>query len=217
MALENVVADSLVQIPSAILNAAATSIPLVIGAIITLVIGFVLGRVAGWVVYNIVGRIKLDKWLAEEEKLNIKLSVIGDVIARWLVYLFFITLAAAVLGNAGITAFVTKVIEFVYSAIGAGLFIIAGYIVATYIKDRIVSSRTVYADMVGKVIFFLTLYISIALALPLLGVNAELVNNILLVIIGSIGLGLAIAIGLGLKDSFGELAKDYTRKFRGKR
>jgi hypothetical protein len=64
-----------------------------------------------------------------------------------------------------------------------------------------------YSDIVAKILFFLILYISIAMALPLVGIDPTLVNNILLVIIGSVGLGLAIAIGLGLKDTIARMAK----------
>ena len=69
----------------------------------------------------------------------------------------------------------------------------------------------------GKVIFFLIIYLSIALALPFVGINPTLINNILLVAIGSVGLGIAIALGWGLKDVVREAAQDYAKKFRGKK
>jgi hypothetical protein len=67
------------------------------------------------------------------------------------------------------------------------------------------------------VIFFLVLYVSIALALPFVGIDPTLINWILIVIVASLGVGLAIAIGLGLKDVIADVARGYSRKFKKRR
>jgi len=64
-----------------------------------------------------------------------------------------------------------------------------------------------YSGLIGSGIFFLTIYIAIALALPLLGIDPTLINNLLLVIVGSFGIGIALAIGFGLKDVVARWAK----------
>ena len=72
--------------------------------------------------------------------------------------------------------------------------------------------KEIYASLVSKVLFFFIIYVAIALALPILGIPATLVNNILLVIIGSVGIGIAIALGLGLKDAVAIISKKYANK-----
>jgi hypothetical protein len=52
------------------------------------------------------------------------------------------------------------------------------------------------------------------MALPLMGIETFIVNAVLLVIVGSVGLGLAIAIGWGLRDTIAAMAKKYERKLR---
>ncbi|MFQ6020468.1 MAG: hypothetical protein ACE5J4_00365 [Candidatus Aenigmatarchaeota archaeon] len=190
------------------------SLPALVTALIWLVIGFIVGRAVGMVVKEILIRIKLDQYVVEKEKLKVKLSDIFSVIAKWVIYLIFIQIAAEALGVATIIGFINSAITFLLGAIEAATLIIVGYSLAMYIKEKVVSSKTIYGDIIGNVIFFLIVYISIALALPFVGIDPTLINWILLVIIASIGLGLAIAIGLGLKDVVAESAKKYARKFK---
>ncbi len=78
-------------------------------------------------------------------------------------------------------------------------------------------TKTLYGDIVGNVIFFLILYVSVALALPFVGIDTQLINWILIVVVASLGLGMAIAIGLGLKDVVRDIGKTYSKRFMKKR
>ena len=84
-------------------------------------------------------------------------------------------------------------------------------------REQIKGSEGVYSDLIGRVINFFTVYVAIALALPFLGINPSLVNNILLIIIGSVGFGLGLAIGLGLKDIVAKEADKYIGKLEKKK
>lgn len=191
-----------------------TAIPNILGAIIILIIGLIAGKVIGRIVREILLRSKIDEWITEEGKLHFKFSHIFDVILRWVIYLVFIQQAATTLGVAVISEFINSIINILPGLIEAALLIIIGYTVAIYIKDKIVSSKTMYADIVGKIVFFLMIYLSIALALPFVNIDASLINNILIVIIGGVSLGVAIALGLGLKGVIADTAKDYVKKFK---
>lgn len=191
-----------------------SGLPGLILAIIILAIGFVVGKVVGRVVKEILARIKIDDYVHHKDRMAFKLSDVFSVISRWYIYLVFIQQAAEYLGIAAITEFINSIISFIPGLIESALIIIVGFVLAEYLKDKIVAAKTMYADIVGKIIFFLLIYLSIALALPFVGINPSLVNSILLIIIGSIGIGLAIAIGWGLKDVVTEIAKKYSRKFR---
>jgi hypothetical protein len=52
----------------------------------------------------------------------------------------------------------------------------------------------------------------VALALPFVKIDPTLINWLLIVVMASIGFGLALAIGLGLKDVVAESAKVYARR-----
>jgi hypothetical protein len=117
-----------------------------------------------------------------------------------------------VLGIAALVNVVGAIIAFLPGLIGGIIVVIVGYIIGDYIRKQIEASKILYSDLVGKGLFFLIIYVSVALALPLVGIDPTLVNNILLIIIASVGIGLAIALGLGLKDSVAELVKTYQKK-----
>ncbi len=192
----------------------ASFVPNLAGAIILLVIGLVVGKVLGRVVKEVLERVKLDYYVTETEKPAFSLAALFALIARWWIYLGFITSAVGVLQIAELTQWMRTILAFIPNIIGAALVVVVGYIIAEYIKGLLKKAGKIYAVIVGKVLFFFILYVSIALALPILGVSASLVNSILLVIIGSVGLGVAIALGLGLKDSIADISKRYVKKLK---
>lgn len=191
-----------------------SAVPGIIAAILTLIIGFILGKIIGRVVREILVKAKIDEYIITEEKISFKFSNVFALITRWVIYLVFIQQAVMFLGVTAIIQFVNAILTFIPGLIASALVIIIGYNIALYLKDKIVTSKTLYSDMTGKIIFFLVVYLSIALALPFVGINPQLINNILLIIIGSVGVGLAIALGLGLKDVIADTAKRYTKKFK---
>jgi predicted permease len=187
------------------------------GAALWLIAGFVIGKILGRIAKEALIRLKIDEFLSEEKYLNIKPSSLGATITRWAVYLVFIQQAAIVVGGetGPIVTFVNSVYSFVLSAVAAVVTILVGYSLAVYLKDRIITSKTIYADITGKLIFGLVLYLSVVIGLQFIkGVNAEILENILLILLGSIGIGIAIALGLGLKDVVAEMARDWLRARR---
>jgi len=183
-----------------------------VGAVILLVIGFLLGKILGKVVKEIIVRLRLDEFVSEEKYLHVKPSILGDVITRWTIYLVFIQQATMVLGVEAISQFVQSAYEFILGVVAAAVTILIGYGIAVYLKDRIITSKTVYSDITGKLVFFLVLYLSIAIGLKFIqGVNTVILDYILLVLIASVGIGMAIALGLGLKDVVAEMARDWLK------
>ena len=192
------------------------TLPSMLWAAVALVVGFIIGKVAGWIIKQFLVRVKLDQYVFEKEKFKIKLSDVFSTLGRWVIYLVFIQVAASILGIASVITLVNSAITFLTGAIEASVIIIVGYSLAYYIKDKVIHSKTFYGDLVGNLIFFLMLYVSVALALPFVGIDATLINWILIVIVASLGAGLAIAVGLGLKDVVSDVAKGYSRKFKKK-
>lgn len=194
--------------------AAINYIPNIVSAVILLIIGLLLGKSIGWFAKECLVRLKIDDYLPLKKRKMTSFSEIFSLIIKWWIYLAFVAAALSeqILGIKPISLWVESIVRFIPNIIGSALIIIVGYLLGEFISTEIRKSETFYSSLVSKVIFFLIIYVSIALALPVLGISADLVNNILLIIIGSIGLGLAIAIGLGLKGPIEEIARDYMKK-----
>ncbi|MFA4820136.1 MAG: hypothetical protein WC613_04220 [Candidatus Aenigmatarchaeota archaeon] len=191
-------------------------LPNLVAAIILLVIGLVVGKVVGRVVKEVLDRVRLDYYITETRKPAISVSNMFAVIAKWWIYLGFITAALSreVLGVTALSLWIAEINAFIPRIIGAAVIMVVGFVLAEYIKSHLKKTNSLYGIFVGKTLFFFVLYVSIALALPILGISAALVNNILLVIIASAGLGFALAVGLGMKEAVADVSKRYVRKLK---
>lgn len=189
-------------------------LPNFVAALVILVIGYIIGRVVGYVVKEVLDRTNVDDYLEEQGDLKFELSAIFSTIGKWIIYLVFIQQAAMSLEVPAITQIVGKVVTWIPGLVGAVVVFLAGYGIAIYSKKQIIGSETLYSNILGKVVFFFVIYVAVATALPLVGIQAELLNNILLIIMGSVGAGFAIASGLGLKDIFHEEAERYIEEKR---
>lgn len=193
-------------------------LPNIAMAVVLLAIGIVIGWAVGKFSKKVLEKLKIDKYIAGGGKPLFRLSNILPIVFSWFIYLAFIQAAVETLGIQALVAVVGLIINFLPGLIGAVLVVVAGYAVAEYVRRQVEESGFAYSDLIGKILFFLVIYISIAVALPLIKIDATLINNILLVIIGSAGAGMAIALGLGLKDTVAEIAKKYRKKIlSGKR
>lgn len=199
-------------------------LPGLIGALVLLVIGWIVGRVIAKVVKEVLVRAEVDEYIKKEGSLNFKLSSVLHAVVKWFIYLAFISAAASALGVTGVTRFVNSILFNVLPGIvGAGIVLLVAYMVGIYFKDNVTKKETVYSDLSGKVIFWLSMFFGIALALDIFfrhalqipGVN--LLPNILLILAGSIGIGIAIALGLGMKEVVNTMATDYAEEFKEKR
>jgi len=206
----------LVGILANLTDSAVAFIPNVVSAVILLAIGLVLGKVFGRVVKEVLDKVKLDYYVTETEKPVISMSGLFAVVIRWWIYLAFITAALSenVLGIPALASWIGGVTDFVPNIIGAAVIVVVGYILAEFIRGQMKKTGKIYASVVAKILFFFIIYVSIALALPILGISAVLVNNILIIIVASVGLGVAIALGLGLKDAVADLSKRWVKKVK---
>ncbi|MCK4968768.1 MAG: hypothetical protein KAS12_06965 [Candidatus Aenigmarchaeota archaeon] len=190
--------------------------PGLVYALLWIVIGYIVGRILASIVRRVLKEAKVDNYLKDSERMSFKLSSILATVVKWVVYLVFLQQAATLLGVAVISSVVNEIIAFVPGVVGAVIVLLASYAIAMYIKQDVIGDKDLYTSMMGKVVFFLVLYVGIATALPLVSIDTMLINTILLVLIGSVGLGIAIAMGWGLKDSVNELAKEQVKKYKSK-
>jgi len=195
------------------MNSTWTFLPNLIGAVILLIIGWLVGTVVGKVIKEILVRFKVDKYVSKG-KIALKMSEIFPLVIEWLIYLVFIQAAVEALGTPALVTFVSKLVGFIPGMLEAVIVVVVGYAIAEYVKNEIEKAKLVYSGLMSKVLFWLIVYVAVALALPLVGIDATLINSILLIAVGSVGIGMSIALGLGLKDAVAEAAKKYMRKLK---
>lgn len=202
-------------------------LPGLVGAIVLLIAGWIVGRIFGRVTREILDRADVDEYMKREGHLNFNLTGLSDVVVRWIIYLAFIAAATRVLGIAGLTGFVNSILFSVLPGIiGAGIVMLVAYMVGIYFKEGLTEheegEESAYADLSGKAVFWLSMFFGVALALDIffrlaLQSGVSLIPNLLMIMVGGVSLGGAIAIGLGLKDVISDMAEDYAEEFKEKR
>ncbi len=198
---------SLTDLFSGLWSDTVTVVPTLVGAFLLLLIGWVLGRVVGRTVFEVLKRFKADDYFRLGKKLGI--SEIVSVLVAWIIYLAFIGATVEFLEIATLTLFFSNILNFLSGLLGGIVVLVVGYFVAGYVQKKILDTKMHYSEMLGQVIFFFTLIITISMAFDIVGIPTDLLNGIILLLVAGIALGLAIALGLGLKDSVAKLAKKY--------
>lgn len=198
-------------------------LPGLVGAIVLLVIGWIVGRVFAKVARELLVKTKVDEYMQRKGHLDFTASSVISVVVKWIIYLAFISSASEVLGIVGLMNFVNNtVLPGIGGVVGAGIILLAAYLVGIYFKEGVTKKKTFYADISGKVVFWLSMFFGVALALDIffnVALRVSTVNllpNLLMIIVGSAGIGMAIAIGLGLKDVVKDVAEDYSDEFKEK-
>ncbi|MDI6806560.1 MAG: hypothetical protein QMD14_01945 [Candidatus Aenigmarchaeota archaeon] len=190
-------------------------LPGLVAAIVLLIVGLIIGRIISRITKEVMIRCKVDQYVLREKKPLFRLSDVFSIIFKWSIYFLFIWAAVGTLKIPALTEIMQAIVmNFLPGLIKAVIVIVAGYLVAEYIRKQVEISKLMYSSIVGNILFWLTIYVAVAIALPLIGIDPTLVNNMLLIIFGAFGIGVGIAIGLGLKDTVAQLAAEYRKKMK---
>ena len=182
-------------------------LPGLLTAILLLIVGFVLGKLIGRGIKELLIKANVDKHIAIKQE-HLRLSNLFSVIIKWLIYLLFIQQASLALGIIAVADAFGMLVSFLPSMLEAIIVVVFGYVIAKYVEETVRESKLAYTGIMSKVFSFFIVYVAISIALPLVGLSDKLVTNILLIIVGSAGLGFALAFGLGMKHFFEDLGSD---------
>ncbi len=198
---------SLANLFSDFLTSVLKTAPSLVGAFLLLLIGWILGRIAERLVLELLKRFRTDNYFKIGK--NVRISEIISLLTSWIIYLVFISAAVDYLRILTLTLFFSNIVSFLSRLLSGTVILLVGYTVASYVQKQVEEIKTGYSEVLGQVIFFFSLIITISMAFQVVGIPTDLLNGIILLLVGGIALGMAIALGLGLKDSVGKLAKKH--------
>jgi len=95
-------------------------------------------------------------------------------------------------------AFIPKFVAFL-------IVFFAGYFISEYLRVSIEKSEIEYRSLIARIVFWLGIYVSAIIALPLVGIDVFILQLLLVVVIIFMFLPISIGFSLAIKD---ELKKD---------
>lgn len=185
-----------------ILNQIISVIPKIITALVLVIIGAYVTRLIGGLVENLTATIGLNRYSKylnfKAKESDIEISEVIGFIVRCVLMIFFVVEAISVLeldvfNNIGKA--VLAYLPLVLSAIAIlGFALISANVLAGFIGKA--TGNWIFAEVIRYVI----LIIGSFMILEQLQIAQTIVNTGFIIILGSIGLALALALGLGARD-----------------
>lgn len=185
-------------------------LPKITIALVILVIGIVAAKIVRGFLAKTFKTINLDALLnrAGIGELFAKIglgsaSIFIPKIIYFFVVLIVIRVAADAAGIDDVTEIINRIIAFLPAAITAAIIMLVGFIVADLIQNAVFRALDAmgleYANTLAKVISGFVFILALTVALPQLGIETELLNDSVKIVLAGIALAIALALGLGLK------------------
>ncbi len=187
-------------------------IPGFIGAIVVVIIGYIVAYFIGHLIKHALQKARLDKWILKNNLsktvLNIKLSVLAGQLIKWGIFISFLVPAAELIKIAGFTTLIHAFAMWVPKLILAVIVLTFGVILAKIVAREIHNKGNRTSQIISKVVQISLIVIFFQVAFSQIGVSTDLIERIILLVIGTVLLISAIVFGI----SFGSAGKKYAEK-----
>jgi hypothetical protein len=190
-------------------------LPNLLGFLIILVVGYIVARVVKGILTKVLEKVGLDRALhsgqtgqyVERLSPNASPSRLVGSIAFWFVFLGAVSLAVSALKIPALTTFVATIYGYLPNVIAAVIiFVLAGAIAAAVagLVTKVMGD-TPTGKLVASVAPILIMGIAVFMILNQLGIAPAIVTITYAVLLGSLGLGMALAFGLGGRETAARL------------
>jgi len=195
---------------SAMLSKLIAYIPNLIGAIIVLLIGFLIAKVIEIIAKKIskkLGVNKLSKQAGMDEKLqesNIAKDfpeIFGKILFWFVMFMFFMS-ASDTLGLDVVSRTLRTIMLYIPNILASILILLFGLFIANITKKSIKKKNAAIPSMTmaANLIYMIITVVTISLAINQLEIETELLNQVVSIVLISMGVALALSLGLGTRD-----------------
>lgn len=217
--------QSLISAMTALWSKVAGFIPNLFVALVLVLLGFVVAKLLDTLLSKLLGKVGLDRLMTGTgltkmlSRIGIQVSVstlIGKIV-YWFVLLIFLVSAAEALGLQRVSATLDVLALYLPKVFGAALVLLAGVLLAQLVSSLVRGAAEgvglEYSHGLGRVAQGLVIIISISVAIGQLEVKTDLLNNVIAIVLISVGLAVALALGLGSREIASQiLAGIYVRE-----
>jgi len=164
-------------------------------------------------------RIELDNILAKGG-IQYTLTELIGVVFYWVGLLVTFVVAINAVGLTIAADLLNQIVLYVPNVIAAIFILISAMFVATLLKNIVKAAATniglAQANLFSKIVEVVIMVFAIAIALQQLGIGSRIIELTISIILGALGLSLALAFGLGCRDIAEKATQDFLDKLRKK-
>jgi hypothetical protein len=197
--------------------------------IIILIIGWIVSRVVKTVVTKGLMTVKLDQLsdsieldaLLEKGGITYSLSELIGVICYWLSLLVTFMVAINAAGLTIAADLLNKIVLYIPNVIAAIFIMILGLFISTLLKNIVMTAANnagvSQSKFLSKSVEIIVVAFAVFVALEQLKIGIRITELTLSIILGSVGLGLALSFGLGCKDLAAKYMSELIEKMKPKK
>jgi hypothetical protein len=195
--------------------------------IVILIVGWAISRLIKTVVVNVLKKISLDKISERFELSSIlakggikySLSELIAVVCYWLAILVTFVVALTTV-NLVTGSLLDKIVSYIPNIVAAIFILVVGMFLAALLKTIVQAAASNAgignSALLGRVTEIIVIVFAILMILEQLKVGIKISEITLSIILGSVGLGFALAFGLGCRDIAERTVTDLIEKLKKK-
>ncbi|MCD4666246.1 hypothetical protein K8R47_00355 [archaeon] len=200
-------------------NSFVKILPGIVAAIIVLIIGYFIALGVGHLVKVLLEKIGIERWMKKAKMTktvgHLKLSSVFGEIIKWYIFLIFIQAAVDLLSLGALSGLLSTFVLWLPNVIVAAIIIIFGVTIAHLVAIKIEEHTEVKGvRFLSRILKIVLIFIVIVMALQQIGIDASILENTFLLLIGAFAIGIAIALGIGLGSGLKSESKEIIGEIR---
>ncbi len=192
-------------------------LPRIILAIMLLGLGYLLARVVSIATIRFLQLVGFDRMLSrtavqtllERSGTKQKMSELLGMIGFWIIFLVFLIKASDTLGLTMASDALTGLANYIPKIMIAILILILGIIAANFVRELITmtcsSAGITHGTMVAQAVYVAVVLLIVVTAIDALGIDTQLLNNTIVILLAGLIGGAALSFGLGSRNAVANL------------
>lgn len=221
----NLWGNTLLNSMTALWTKVAGFIPNLLAFFVILLIGYAIARLLGSLTRRLLAAIRIDDFservgvrsVLDRANIRLELSAMLSRLVFWLLMLTFLVSATETLGLPRVSGTIDSFVQYLPKVLGAVFILLVGLFIAQFVRALIVGGAESLgiesAGGLGGAAYGLLVIIVVTLAIGQLELETEILNQVIAILLISLGGAAALAFGLGSRAVAGNiLAGTYARE-----
>jgi hypothetical protein len=217
--------DAILAAVSTALTTLVNAIPAVLGALLILLVGWILSNVLAGLVERGLRAANVDGLLERhggqvygERATTMRASSLVAQLVKWVIRLIFIIAAANALNLPQVSEFLNAVLLWLPNLFVAIVILLVAPIIGRFLRGLIEtgagSMGFTNAGLLGRLAEYAVIAFAVLIAIDQVGIASDLLNTLLIGVVGALALAFGLAFGLGGRDVAAEITRSWYESTR---